>query len=98
MIQHIEGVELVAVFGIHDEEAYDLPAAIIQKNEGYESLKEEDIIQYVAERLPEYNHLDGGVYFINKMPMTTSGKISRHVALEMTIEMYTNQQTKGNSM
>lgn len=44
--------------------------------------------------MSDYKQLRGGVYFVDCLPMTPSGKIIRRKVKEMAIEMY-NQKSKA---
>lgn len=79
LIEMIEGVNLVSVVAIPDAIAENLPAAVIVKRPGFEAVTEKFIADYVAERLPFYKHLHGGVYFVDKMPTTASGKVYKRL-------------------
>lgn len=62
----------VAVVGIPDEEAGELPKAfIVPKGD----ITEREIIEYVADRVSPHKKLRGGVEFIEQIPKTASGKI-----------------------
>lgn len=76
VIESIEGIEMVCVVGIPDSICTNLPAAVIVKKPEFDDLSEQYIIEYVAEKLPEYNQLHGGVYFVDALPMK-SGKIQK---------------------
>lgn len=82
-IEKIPGVSLVSVVGI-SKGATELPTAVIVRTPG-SALKKEDVVQRVAENLPDYMQLRGGVYFINfnQMPITSSGKIIRRQVKEI---------------
>ena len=94
VIQSIDGVEYVTVFGIPNAETYSFAAAMIEKKKGFEKLKEEDVISYVAARLPEHQQLHGGVYFVEKMPMTKNDKISKRDARDMVMKIVAGNQKK----
>ena len=94
IIQCIDGVEYVSVFGIPNTETYNFAAAMIEKKKGFEKLKEEDVVKYVAERMPEHQQLHGGVYFVDKMPMTKNGKISKRDASDMVMKIVGVKQKK----
>jgi acyl-CoA synthetase (AMP-forming)/AMP-acid ligase II len=57
IIESIEGVEFVSVVGIPDPVATNLPAAVVVKRQEFDDLTEQFIIDYIAEKLPEYKHL-----------------------------------------
>lgn len=82
----IEGVILeltdvvdVCVCGIPHLINMNLPAAMVIKTKS-SSLKEDEIIKHVKGKLPDFKHLTGGVYFVDELPRTPSGKIMRRVA------------------
>lgn len=62
----------VAVVGIPDDEAGELPKAfIVPKGE----VTEKEIIDFVAEKVSPHKKLRGGVEFVEQIPKTASGKI-----------------------
>lgn len=79
LVQH-EAVNEAAVVG-HDVEGLSKAFGYISLNEGYvdrsghDKLTEE-ILQFVSERLPKYKWLRG-VYFVEELPKTATGKIQR---------------------
>lgn len=91
MIETLEGVGLVSVVGIPDPKATNLAAAVILKRPSYESLTEPDVLSVVAERLPFYKQLYGGVYFVDEMPTNPNGKILRRTIREIAIAKYRNR-------
>lgn len=84
VIEKIEGVELVSVVGIPDEVVGYLSTAVIVKRPGFESLTEKHVMDYVVAKLPEskYKHLHGGVYFVDSLPTTASGKIQKRIVID----------------
>ncbi|XP_019931155.3 uncharacterized protein LOC109400142 [Aedes albopictus] len=65
-----------AVVGIPDEESGELPTAFVVLQEG-EQLSVADVQRFVASKLSPQKHLRGGVYFLQEIPKTGSGKILR---------------------
>jgi 4-coumarate--CoA ligase len=64
-----------AVIGIPDKCSGELPRAyVVCKNP---KLTENDVQQYVAEKVAEYKRLDGGVEFLEAIPKNATGKIMR---------------------
>ncbi|XP_031843333.1 luciferin 4-monooxygenase [Nomia melanderi] len=72
------GVKDAAVIGIPHEEAGELPAAFIVKQDGF-NITAEDIIKFVNERVSSHKRLRGGVKFVDSIPKTASGKILHRV-------------------
>lgn len=89
-IETIDGVELVAVVGIPDPVAVDLPAAVVIKQKLNETLTEQKIIEAVAARFPTQKHLTGGVYFVDELPMTPNGKIQKRFVRDIAIKRRAN--------
>jgi acyl-CoA synthetase (AMP-forming)/AMP-acid ligase II len=90
VIQSMDGVESVAVVPIPNEETYNLACAVIIKRD--ELLTEKDVIDYVAQKLPHYKQLHGGVIFVNEFPMTPSGKVVKRLIQKMAEEKSTLQK------
>lgn len=65
-----------AVIPRSDEVSGELPRAVVVLREGTKAT-EEEIYNYVAERVAEYKRLDGGVVFTNEIPKSLTGKILR---------------------
>jgi 4-coumarate--CoA ligase len=93
IIAEIEGVELVSVVGIPHQTATNLPAAVIVKRPEFEDLTEQFIMDYVAEKLPEYKHLHGGAYFVDEIPMTTNGKVQKRFVKVLAMKEYNERLT-----
>lgn len=74
-IRGIPGVMDVAVIGIPNERAGEVPRAYIVKS--IDDLKEETIINTIAEQLSKHKHLAGGVEFVDAIPKSAAGKILR---------------------
>ena len=69
-------IEDVAVIGIPDEAAGELPRAyIVLKNSAITS--EYEIHDYLEEKVAPYKKLKGGVHFVEMIPRNPSGKILR---------------------
>lgn len=70
------GVKDAAVIGIPNEEAGELPAAFIVKQDGSD-IRAEDIVKFVNARASSHKRLRGGIKFVDSIPKTASGKILR---------------------
>uniref|UniRef100_T1GB97 AMP-dependent synthetase/ligase domain-containing protein n=1 Tax=Megaselia scalaris TaxID=36166 RepID=T1GB97_MEGSC len=44
--------------------------------------------RYVTGKMPNYKHLTGGVYFIDSLPKTPTGKVQRRLAREIVEKLY----------
>uniref|UniRef100_A0A1L8DYR9 Putative acyl-coa synthetase n=1 Tax=Nyssomyia neivai TaxID=330878 RepID=A0A1L8DYR9_9DIPT len=80
-------VEYVAVVGVPDPVCTDLPAALVVLREDA-NITADDIYQLVASNLSNPKHLRGGVYFVDLLPLTPSGKVIKNKVKEKAIELY----------
>jgi len=69
----------VAVIGIPDEEAGELPRAYIVRSD--EKLDNLEINKYLEGKLSSYKQLKGGIQFVEVIPKAASGKILRRELL-----------------
>ncbi|XP_033733818.1 probable 4-coumarate--CoA ligase 1 [Pecten maximus] len=76
------GVQDVAVIGVPDERAGEIPRAYIvpKPNSKYTP---EDISKFVEENVASYKKLRGGVEFLEEIPKSPSGKILRRILRDM---------------
>ncbi|KAF2894780.1 hypothetical protein ILUMI_11395 [Ignelater luminosus] len=75
-------VKECGVIGIPDDRAGQIPLAYVVRQNGVD-VSQQDIIDYVAERISVQKHLYGGVRFIDEIPKSASGKILRRKLIEM---------------
>ncbi|XP_055840538.1 probable 4-coumarate--CoA ligase 3 [Episyrphus balteatus] len=94
VIIQIPDVVEVCVCGIPDIISSFLPAAAVVKVPG-SSLTENDIAQYVAERMAHFKHLHGGVYFLDSLPKTASGKNIRAKVTKILESLYDQRKEKS---
>lgn len=85
VIMELPDVVEVCVFGYPDEVATDLPAAAIVRVER-STLKESDVYEHVAKRMTDYKQLRGGVFFVDSIPKTASGKNLRKSVKDMLVK------------
>ncbi|XP_055842281.1 probable 4-coumarate--CoA ligase 1 [Episyrphus balteatus] len=64
------------VIGIPHSRHGEIPRAFVVLKPNVEAT-EEEIIEFVAERVAHYKHLEGGVQFIKELPKNSTGKILR---------------------
>lgn len=76
-----EKVLEAAVFGIDHETSGEVPRALVVLRPGQKAT-EEEIYNYVAQRVAEYKKLDGGILFVTEIPKNPTGKILRKVLKE----------------
>ncbi|XP_053661561.1 probable 4-coumarate--CoA ligase 1 [Anopheles marshallii] len=87
IILRIDGVQNVCVVGVPDADgATDLPAAAIVRRTGAE-LDATQVRTIVDGQVSDFKRLRGGVYFIEELPKTESGKVLRRKVTEMIEDM-----------
>lgn len=79
-----EHISDAAVIQIPDEASGELPRAYVVRKETEEAMNmtEDDVYEWVKERVAAYKRLDGGVVFIDAVPKSASGKILRRILRE----------------
>jgi 4-coumarate--CoA ligase len=74
-----------AVIGVYsNEDATEYPVAyvVLQQDEIQSDQMKEEIKNFVFQRVAQHKRLRGGVYFIDKIPKSPSGKILRRLLRE----------------
>ncbi|KAL9628667.1 MAG: hypothetical protein Q9164_007183, partial [Protoblastenia rupestris] len=77
-----EQIDDVCVIGVYDEaQATELPRAYVVLKTGLDRNDETkgDIVQWLQNKVASHKRLRGGVYFVNEIPKSASGKILRRV-------------------
>lgn len=87
LIVKLPEVQEVSVCGIPDVLTINLPAALVVKKEGAD-VSGESIQKYVADKMPHFKHLSGGVYFVDSLPRTATGKVIRKTVQEHAEKYY----------
>uniref|UniRef100_A0A1I8Q2J7 AMP-dependent synthetase/ligase domain-containing protein n=1 Tax=Stomoxys calcitrans TaxID=35570 RepID=A0A1I8Q2J7_STOCA len=91
VINELPQVADVCVVGIPDIIHGHLPAAaVIKRPES--TIDEKEIYQYVVDRMQNFEHLRGGVYFFESLPRTVTGKTVRRKVVEMCQELKQSQK------
>ncbi|XP_037920264.1 luciferin 4-monooxygenase-like [Hermetia illucens] len=93
----IPGVSEVCVCGIPDAIYTDLPAAVIVRSKD-SNIHEKDVENYVRSQLSDHKQLRGGIYFVDGLPMTASGKYKRGAVKEIAIELYRKRANDKNNL
>merc|ERR1712025_1001018 len=75
LIRSMDGVVDVAVIGIPDERAGEVPRAYVVRDG--ERIQEQDVKNLVSTSLSSHKHLSGGVEFLSTIPKSAAGKILR---------------------
>lgn len=86
ILQH-DGVQMVSVVSVPDSDCNDLPAAAIVKYPN-SSIAASEIYEMIKNQLNDAKQLRGGIYFIDSMPMTPSGKIMRREVQKIVFKLH----------
>ena len=77
VLRGLDGVADVAVVGVPDHRAGELPRAYVVKKGEQQGLTEEQVKSHVAKALAPHKQLGGGVEFLEEIPKSAAGKILR---------------------
>mmetsp|Transcript_14709 Transcript_14709/g.18638 ORF Transcript_14709/g.18638 Transcript_14709/m.18638 type:complete len:124 (+) Transcript_14709:1469-1840(+) len=77
-------IDDVAVIPVEDEMSGELPRAYVsvRKDELSQKLTEDEVKEWVKEKVAPHKRLAGGVEFIDQIPKSASGKILRRILRE----------------
>jgi len=85
LLEHPD-VQESGVAGVRDLVADNLSRAMVVLKPG-RKCSEQDLCDFVANRLPEHKRLHGGVRFVDKLPENKGGKLDRNALLTMAQEI-----------
>ncbi|XP_061394007.1 probable 4-coumarate--CoA ligase 1 [Musca vetustissima] len=94
VISKLPQVADVCVVGIPHSVHGFLPAACVIKRSDSE-ITESKIYQHVVDHMQDFEHLRGGVYFVESFPQTASGKIIRRKVADMCEKLW-KEKNKNN--
>ncbi|XP_050094735.1 luciferin 4-monooxygenase-like [Anopheles aquasalis] len=90
-------LRLVCVAGVH-ERGNDLPVTLAVRLPGV-SISEQEIVDGVADVVADCKRLRGGVFFVDNLPLTSSGKIARKRCRDLALQLYKErEQDAANEM
>lgn len=82
VILSMKDVKDAIVIPVPDAEAGELPRAYVVKQDGA-SLTAEAVAAYVSDHVAPYKRLRGGVFFVDAVPKSPSGKLLRRVMIDI---------------
>ncbi|XP_058122367.1 probable 4-coumarate--CoA ligase 3 [Anopheles ziemanni] len=88
ILGQIEGVREACVVGIPEDadRTTELPTAVIVRSEG-STLDAVEVNRIIDSQVSDFKRLRGGVYFVESLPKTQTGKILRRKVVEMLYEI-----------
>lgn len=94
-IEALSGIERVCVVGLPDPIEIEIPAALIVRENN--STVDESVVMEVTNDLPPYKQLRGGIFFIDALPLTPSGKVQRKEAKEIATRLKIERESRVNT-
>lgn len=91
IIEHLD-VAQVCVVGIPDAKCTELPAAVIVKKHN-SHLTEDDVHKFAEKEFVDSKQLRGGVYFVEDLPRTSSGKVLRRLVREIATQLHAKRNS-----
>ncbi|KAG7158440.1 4-coumarate--CoA ligase 3-like 3 [Homarus americanus] len=79
LLQH-SGVKNVAVVGVPDERAGEMPRAYVIRQD---DTTEEDLNKFLEPRVAAYKYLKGGIKFVDELPTNATGKVLKRQLKEL---------------
>ncbi|KAK7078346.1 hypothetical protein SK128_020329 [Halocaridina rubra] len=93
LIEKMEEVHEVAVVGVPDDKAGELPRAWVVPKLGVR-IDKEALIKFVAEHASHYNRLRGGVEIVKSLPRSSRGKVLKRQLQDSYVAAVSQQSTK----
>lgn len=90
-IAALEGIKEVVVVGIPHEVDVEWPAAVVVKTKD-SKVSEEDVKRVVAQNFSDTKQLRGGVFFVDSLPQTYSGKFKRLEVKKIAIGLFNERK------
>lgn len=79
-------IHLACVVGVEDHDSGELPAAVVVRKTD-SKITRNDVCEMVALNFPDHKKLRGGVYFVDSLPLTPSGKVIRRELKRLANEL-----------
>ncbi|XP_055299806.1 probable 4-coumarate--CoA ligase 1 isoform X2 [Sitodiplosis mosellana] len=83
-------IKCVCVVGVLSDMNNELPAAVVIREKG-SFISEAEICKLVEDNMTDYCKLRGGVYFVDSIPTTPSGKLLRRWCKETATRVYNSK-------
>ncbi|XP_055694790.1 uncharacterized protein LOC129796693 [Lutzomyia longipalpis] len=94
VIKTLPGVRDATVVGISDATCYQLPAAVVARRKNF-TISANDIYEIVAKNLPDSHKLRGGIYFVDDIQVTSTGKHKKREIEKYATKMF--EMLKSNN-
>lgn len=88
----LEGVNQAVVVGTPDSVEIEIPTALVVR-EANSDVDENDVLEVTSD-LPAYKRIRGGVFFVNELPRTNTGKVERKKSKELAIKLKIERQSR----
>lgn len=93
-LHKMPGIKDVQIVGVPDEKYGEEVAAFVIKEDGAD-IREEDVIDYAKENIARYK-APKYVFFVDKFPLTASGKVQKFKLRKIATEMLEKRKNNDN--
>lgn len=88
----LEGVNQAVVVGTPDSVEIEIPTALVVR-EANSDVDENDVLEVTSD-LPTYKRIRGGVFFVDALPRTNTGKVERKKSKELAIKLKIERESR----
>lgn len=92
LIGEIPGIKDVCVVGVAEKSSQELPTAMILKD--IRSEVTEEMVNDSIKHLEDFKQLKGGIFFVDEIALTISGKVKRNIMKEIATKMYAEKSER----
>ncbi|XP_005183356.1 2-succinylbenzoate--CoA ligase-like [Musca domestica] len=89
VLYRLPGIAETCIVGVPDMVAANLIACVVVRNKTVEGIRltVKDVEEHVAANMGSIYHISDGVYFVDSLPKTGSGKVKRSKVLKLVMSM-----------
>lgn len=88
----LNGINQVVVVGTPDSVEIEIPTALVVRDANSD-VDENDVLE-VTNDLPFYKQIRGGVFFVDSLPTTNTGKVERKKSKELAIKLKIERESR----
>lgn len=88
----LNGINQAVVVGTPDSVEIEIPTALVVRDAN-SNVDENDVLE-VTNDLPLYKQIRGGVFFVDSLPTTNTGKVERKKSKELAIKLKIERESR----
>ena len=88
----LDGVNQAVVVGTPDLIEIEIPTALVVRDANSD-VDESDVLEVTSD-LPAYKKIRGGVFFVDSLPTTNTGKVERKKSKELAIRLKIERESR----